>query len=363
MNYPIFNIIKATSPDFFIFNGDEIYGDNACPASGPSNVTGWDNIPGDFPRSNDPSVNWSDETQVHDVYFRHWKYNRADPNLQSLLRNVSMYSQADDHEVANNYAPSSYYSNITKDRIGFPNLVKVGIQEFFNFSPIERNSSDPNRIYRSFHWGKDADLFIVDQHSYRSRNDMLDTPANNKTLLGKAQLHWLEQGLLTSNATWKIVSLDDPIPIPSCVHKESVTEPLGCDNFATDGKTNNMTFTRERNEFLAFLDEHNVKNVIFVVTDVHFAANVIVNQDFNGDGKNFTYYELVSGPLSAGPSQPSPLDPTINATYLYKEGPLFNFGYYKIEHEKKDGKAHLISEVIDINGLVRPGSGLDLTPR
>jgi hypothetical protein len=206
VNFPIFNAMKALGPDFFIFNGDEIYADNDCPASGPANVTGWNNIPGGFPRVNDPSVNWTNYSQVHDIYLKHWQYNRADPNLQSLLRNVSMYSQADDHEVANNWAPSTYYSNSTMSRAGFPNLIKAGIQEFFNFSPIDRNADEPDRIYRSFHWGKNVDLFIADQHQYRSRNDLPDTPANNKTLLGKEQLHWLEQGILNSNATWKIVS-------------------------------------------------------------------------------------------------------------------------------------------------------------
>ncbi len=366
-NYQIFRVMEALSPDFFIFNGDQIYADIYCSSSSPQSVAGWNNIPGNFPSINDISINWSNYTQVHDIYLKHWDYNRADPNLQSFLRNVPMYSQADDHDVANNYAPSSYYSNITKARAGFPNLVKAGIQEFFDFSPIEQNAVEPTRIYRSFHWGKDTDLFIVDQHQYRSRNDLRDTASNNKTLLGKAQLRWLEQGLLNSNATWKIVSLDDPITIPVCVQKETLTNPLGCDNFAPDG-ISNMTFTRERNEFLKFLDEHGIKNVVFVTTDVHFAANIVVNQDFNGDRKNFTYYELVSGPLSAIPNSPNllippnPLDPTIHATYLYKEGPIFNFGYYKIEHEN-DGKAHLISQVLDVNGLVRPGSCLDLSPK
>ena len=33
LGYPIFSIMKALSPDFFIFNGDQIYGDDVCPAS------------------------------------------------------------------------------------------------------------------------------------------------------------------------------------------------------------------------------------------------------------------------------------------------------------------------------------------
>ena len=43
-------------------------------------------------------------------------------------------------------------------------------------------------------------------HSYRSRNDIDDTPGTNKTLLGKDQLHWLEQDLLNSTATWKLLT-------------------------------------------------------------------------------------------------------------------------------------------------------------
>ena len=360
-NFPIFTAMKAANPDFFIFNGDEIYADNYCPASGPEGVSGWNNIPGDFPKVNDPSVNWTNYEQVRSVYLKHWQYNRADPNFQSFLRNVSMYSQADDHEVANNWAPSSYYSNTTMSRAGFPNLIKAGLQEFFSFSPIDKNPDDSNRIYRSFHWGKNADLFIVDQHQYRSRNDLPDIPSNNKTLLGKEQLAWLEQGLLSSKATWKIVSLDDPMTIPECVKTETATTPLGCDNFATDGKSN-LTFTRERNEFLKFLDDNNIKNVVFLVTDVHFAGNILVEHDFNGDGKNLVYHELATGPLSASSGEPDPVDPTINAKYLYKEGPMFSFGYYKVQPQD-DGNAHFVAEVRGVDGGIRAGSQLDLVPQ
>ena len=54
--YPIFSIMQSLSPDFFIFNGDQIYGDNACSANGPSNVTGWKNIEGNFRSATDKKV-------------------------------------------------------------------------------------------------------------------------------------------------------------------------------------------------------------------------------------------------------------------------------------------------------------------
>jgi alkaline phosphatase D len=359
--YPIFSIMQSLSPDFFIFNGDQIYGDIACSANGPLNVTGWTNIEGNFPSVTDNNVNWANQTQLQDIYNKHWEYNRADPHLQSLLRNTSLYSQADDHEVVNDYGGKwLYWTNATKGRAGFPNVVKAGINAFFNFSPIDTNKDEPNRIYRSFHWGKDLDLFILDMHSYRSRNDLPDTPQNNKTLLGIDQFQWLEDSLLSSAATWKVISADVPTTIPSCFNKE-----LGCDNWATNSTSSTFkkTFTRERSDFLKFLDDHNIKNVIVVATDVHFPTNILVEDDPNHDGHKLIYHELISGPISAIPVKASLPDPTINATAKYQENKIFNFGYIKIQKEKSDGKVHLISEVLDENGLVRPGSHWDILPQ
>ena len=368
LGYPIFSIIKALSPDFFIFNGDQIYGDDVCPAhQGPEDVVGWYNIQGNFPSITDENVNWSNLSQLQDIYNKHWEYNRADPHIQSLLQNTSIYSQADDHEVVNDYGGNwSYLSNTTKDRTGFPNLVKAGLQAFFNFSPLDANNNSSsteegaNRVYRSFNWGKDLDLFLLDAHSYRSRSELIDTPENNKTLLGKAQFQWLEQSLLNSTATWKVISTDVPFTIPSCF-----TNQLGCDSWATNSSAFKKTFVRERNDLLKFLDDNNIKNVIFITTDVHFPANIIVDQDPNNDGDRIILYEIVCGPFAAI-TYPTmiPIDPTINATYIYHENKIFNFGYLKVQkHENDVGKAHLISEIRDQDGLLRPGSHLDLRPQ
>ena len=368
LGYPIFSIMKALSPDFFIFNGDQIYGDDVCPASpGPEGVAGWYNVPGNFPSVIDQNVNWANISQLQDIYNKHWEYNRSDRHLMGLLQNTSLYSQADDHEVVNDYGGNwSYLSNETKERMGFPNLVKAGIQAFFNFSPIDRSNDnntaeEPNRIYRSFNWGKDLDLFLLDAHSYRSRSDLLDTPENNKTLLGKQQLQWLKESLLNSTATWKIISTDVPFSIPSCF-----TRQLGCDNWATNSSAFIRTFASERFDFLKFLDDNNIKNVVLVTTDVHFPSYVIVDEDPNQDGDRIILHEIVSGPLAAiSYPTPIPLDPTINATYLYHENKIFSFTYLKVDKQEQepDGKVHLISETRDQDGLLRPGSHLDLKPQ
>ena len=87
----------------FIFNGDQVYADGDCKAKGPDGVTGWHNMPRNFSSILDKNVKWSDVNQVSKTYEKHWEYNRADKHLQSLLSNTSLYSQADDQEVINNY--------------------------------------------------------------------------------------------------------------------------------------------------------------------------------------------------------------------------------------------------------------------
>ena len=67
--------------------------------------------------------------------------------------------------------------------------------------------------------------------------------------------------------------------------------------------------------------------------------------------------------MSAIQLKANPLDPTINATSEYKENQIFNFGYIKIQPEKSDGQLHLISEIRDENGIMRPGSNWDIPPQ
>jgi alkaline phosphatase D len=368
--YSIFSKMQELSPDFFIANGDMIYAGYRCPSDGPD---GWRNIQGNFSGISDPEVNWTDINQVRDVYLKHWQYNREDPYLQRFLQNTSMYSQWDDHEVINDFGASwQYWNSFNTHREGYPNIVKAGREAFFNYSPIDRNASDPNRIYRSFNWGPDLDLLILDARSYRSPNSMADNPENNKTMLGSEQLQWLKQKLLTSSATWKVISSDVPISVPT----GSNASILGRDGWASGNETTITTnsfsktgFERELQGLLKYLDYNNIKNIVFVTTDVHFPANIRYDIDANGDGDKLIFHELISGPLSAfrfGMSGGVPipkLDTTFNPKLLYEEGGIFNFGYVKIQRTPEDNKVHLIAEVRSEDGLARPNSVLDLAPQ
>ena len=80
---------------------------------------------------------------------------------------------------------------------------------------MNHDPAEPKRIYRSIRYGKDLEIFLLDARSYRDRNDLPDTPANNKQMLGREQIDWLVSGLRNSDATWKVVSSAVPVSIPT----------------------------------------------------------------------------------------------------------------------------------------------------
>jgi alkaline phosphatase D len=389
--YSIFKSMQSLNPDFFIANGDMIYADGTCPAQGPiflnntsNQNTTWTNISGNFRSIADPLVDWNNVTEVRSIFMEHWKYNRNDTYFKEFLKNVSMYSQWDDHEVINDFgAKWPYWNLFTVNREGYPNIVKEGENAFFYYSPLDTDNSNisndtasgrDKHIYRSFDWGNDLDLFLLDARSYRSQNHLADTPDSNKTMLGEEQLQWLKQELSNSNATWKIISSDVPISIPA----GSNASILGRDGWANGNETNNYSyytgFERELTDLLRFIDEQDINNIVFITTDVHFPAFIKYNFDLNNDGNTTEIHELISGPLSAlrtisladasrlGLPFPK-LDGTFNPSILYGEGNLFNFGYVRIEEGDNTGNPHLIADIRDANGIVRPGSTLDLIPQ
>jgi alkaline phosphatase D len=275
-----------------------------------------------------------------------------------------MYGMWDDHEVINNFGGEwTFWRPGAEDRSGYAHLVAAGRDALFAYTPISRHATDPDRLYRSFAWGRDLELFLVDVRSYRSRNEEEDTSDRLKTMLGAEQLTWLKHGLTASRATWKVVASGVPLSAP--------TGGLGAVVFGRDGWASGSGsegwsrtgFERELLELLRHLDEQRVHNLVFVGADLHQALSVRYGIDLDGDGSPLVSHEFVVGPLSAVPRAQVPeLDPTLNPTILFSEGGQFNFGYVRIQRGADD-RPRLSFDVRGADGAVRPGSLVDLTPQ
>ncbi len=340
--------------------GDMIYADNACASRGPDGAS---YVPGLFRPVDDPAIDWRDPIQTLPTYWGHWRYNRADRALQRLLASSPVYAMWDDHEVINNFGGSwENWRPGADDRPGYPNLVAAGREAFLAYWPIARRQDDPNRLYRSFRWGRDVDLIMLDVRSYRSRNDESDTPERAKTMLGSEQLAWVKRELAESRATWKLVAAGVPLSAP--------TGGLGAVLYGRDGWASGTGspafsrtgFERELLDLLRYLDEQRIANVVFLNGDLHFALALRYSLDLDGDGRPLTFHEFVVGPFSATPrGGPPELDPTLQPTLLYGEGGFFNFGYVQVERGE-DGEVRLNFSVRGVDGMPRRGSLVELTP-
>jgi alkaline phosphatase D len=115
----------------------------------------------------------------------------------------------DDHEVTNNWWPGRVlglplYPNNTSVNL----LATNALRAFYEYNPIMKDQL----IYRKQKFGKHLEIFFVDMRSYRDPNPLASN--NSKVaIMGVAHMTWLLDALKASTATWKVLSMDDPIGI------------------------------------------------------------------------------------------------------------------------------------------------------
>jgi alkaline phosphatase D len=304
--YPIFRAMAERRPDVFFFVGDTIYADHRC--GGPANVPGADFRAVDLPG-----------------FRAKHRYNRADAAVQGFFRSTAVWAIWDDHEVRNDFAGPT------------EPLMPTGRRAFLDYWPIQPPPDDPFRLYRRFRWGRLVEGFILDTRQYRSANELPDGP--DKTMLGEAQRQWLLAGLRGSDAVWKLVVSSVSLSIPTGrVVRDSWAN--GSTRFAPGGTPTG--FEHELLGIVAELAAARVRNVIWLVTDVHRAEAIR-----HAPQPGLVFHELVAGPLSASLGRPGVLDDTLRPSRLFGEGGYYNFGELRVT---ADG---LEVRIIDVDGRVR----------
>jgi len=304
--YSIFAAMARRQPDLFLFVGDTMYADHRCRV--PENVPG-----ADFRA-----------TDLAGFRTKH-RYNRADPAVQAFFRTTSVLAIWDDHEVRNDF-----------DGPTEP-LMPVGRRAFLDYWPLKPPPDDPYRLYRRVRWGRLAEIVVLDTRQYRSPNAMPDGP--QKTMLGAVQRAWLLETLARSDATWKLVVSTVPLSITTGrTARDSWASGIG--PFAAEEPPTG--FEHELLRIVRALAERRVRNVVWVVSDVH-RAEVIRHAPLPG----LVFHELVAGPLSAGFGRPGALDDTLNPTRLFAEGGYYSFGELDL---RPDG---LHVRILDADGRIR----------
>jgi len=264
-----FKSVASEGNDFNIDFGDTIYSD---PAS--IHVPGWQNRPA---------------LSVHDK----WAMYRRKLSIRNMRRAraaTGMYNHWDDHEFINDFSIPEFGRK----------LYQHGVRAFRDFEPV--HYAKRTGIYRTVRWGRNLELFFLDERSFRSapadagsacdnpdtgqpdlaptgpqslRNafaaldpslrqpvsqrckDAINDP--KRTMLGTRQLQRFLHDVRSSDARWKVVM--NPVPIMQ---------------FYEDPYDRWEGYAYERVQLLRALESANVRNLVFLTTDTHAALKSVV---------------------------------------------------------------------------------------
>lgn len=303
-DFGVWRRIRKEENNFNVLMGDTIYSDSEVPGVGGVGGTALS-----------VAQKWAK-----------YRLNLGQKAWANVRGATSYYAHWDDHEFINDFARSENVFPEEGGNVEFngEQLYQNGVKAFRNFNPI--TYSKRNGIYRTFRWGRNLQVFFLDERSFRSAKadyggqcdnppgsgnpDLAPTaPQGNRdlfsliapqlatpppaacvaaiedpsrTMLGRHQREVFENAIKRSTATFKVVMNEVPI---------QQFYALPYDRW--EG------YAAERTQLLTFLEE-NVKNVVFLTTDVH--ANMVNDARLQtlgpGGPVNTGITEVTTGPVA-----------------------------------------------------------------
>lgn len=325
--YPILEHVAARTPDLFVALGDMVYADDHC---------------ADRARYGYPQVVGPEKATRQADFFDWWAYNRASPSVQRLYAATALLPVWDDHEATNDAGPGN--TELAPARVALD-----------AWNPLVAGAPLPHAA----RWGRHVELFVLDTRSFREPNPAPDTGPAPKSMLGPAQREWLTEAVSRSDATWKVVVSSVPLAIPT-------GRPDARDGWSDLG--GETGYEREARGILEALHAQGVQNLVFLTTDVHFAA-AFTHRPIAAD-PGWEVYEAVSGPLQAGLFPNPKFDTTLGTERWFFHGPAsidavktweeakkwFNVGWLEV-----DGAGALTLSWTDASG--QPLASRRFTPR
>lgn len=273
----IYHNMLNLQPDFFVHTGDLEYYDQPAPlATNPA--------------------------------FARFKMTRMFglPYIVSFVSNTAGYFMKDDHDMLKDDCwPGATYGDLTWDQ---------GLQILHEQFPLSKIP------YRTFRWGKDLQIWLVEGREFRSPNKMPDGP--DKSIWGAEQKAWFFRTVKASDATFKVLISPTPIVGPDRKNKN--------DNLA------NVGFQHEGDEIRKFIASQ--KNMYVACGDRHWQY---VSVDSKTGVKEFS-----CGPTSnarAGGWKNSMVFP--EHRYLKVQG-----GFLTISIDRKNGTPVLTARHYDVDG-------------
>jgi alkaline phosphatase D len=274
--YSIFESINKTNPDIMIWGGDNIY----------LREVDYDNTTGIYQR---------------------YSHTRSIKEMQPLLAKTQNYAIWDDHDYGPNDSDRSYY---------LKHVTQKAFKDFWANKTFGMDVNQQEGIFTTFSWS-DTQFFLLDDRYFRSPNDRI---TGEKRMLGKDQLEWLIDALVSSKASFKIIVVGGQV----------INESPNTENFAA--------FPEEKSTLLKEIAANKIKGVLFLSGDRHFTELSMLPRE-----QNYPLYDWTVSPLTSGTSSKEYANKNKN-NYQIESSDFYehNFGNLEFSGSKENRQVKLI---------------------
>jgi len=234
-------------------------------------------------------------------YRSRYAQNRLDSNLLEAHRLHPFITIWDDHEFANDtYTDGA--QNHQADEDDWEKRKAIGRKAFFEWIPIKQQT-ETNKLYRKLRYGSMVEFFMIDGR-VEGRNAPLDDFTDSlrfdtaRTMLGITQRNWLLDGMVKSDAHWRVL-VNDVMFAPMDLGKIAGDRRYNMD--AWDG------YEGDRSRILDIVEQHTVRNLIVITGDIHTSWGIdIVRNPMDRNAYNRKTGKGVVGAEFVTPSISSP---------------------------------------------------------
>ena len=219
-------------------------------------------------------------------YRRRYAQYHTDPDLLRLHHLYPIIPILDDHEYADGAwkAGSSWHR---PDQGPYADRKAAALRARWEWQAIRPpDPEDPERIWRTTHFGDLVDLFLIDTRTHRDEpKSPPESQKPGRSNLGFAQRDWLIDELDASTARWRILgnasvmgqtwheNLPEEVRAPLALLKLLGDDGVGPDPDQWDG------YPEERTMLLRHAAEHGFDNLVVLSGDVHVGLVIELHED------------------------------------------------------------------------------------
>jgi alkaline phosphatase D len=245
--------------------------------------------------------------------------DRALPVYQKFLASMPQYFTWDDHDFGPNDAGAAYILKNESRNI------------FKNYTLNPTYGEDGKGVYTKISFS-DIDIFLTDDRFFRSEIEMHDSingkPNSEKHFFGNEQLTWLQNALLFSKASFKIVVVGN-----------QVLNPLN--------KLESLkSFSSDYQKLVGFISEYKIPGIVFFSGDRHYSEVIEIKQE-----NMYPLFDVTISPYTSGIAKPrgeEANNPYRVAGTLVEEQ---NFGKISVTGEKDKRKLQV--DFINKSGAIK----------